>query len=79
MLEVKNVALFIIYTNIVFPVSAVKIIHPDGGGKVLEKKLPASMTVGKLKALIFRVFKIDSDIKLFYKSHKVMVTLLVTC
>ncbi|XP_052768740.1 tubulin-specific chaperone E-like isoform X1 [Mya arenaria] len=49
----------------------VKIICPDlADSKVLEKKLPLTMTVGKLKALIFRVFKIDSDIKLFYKSLK---------
>lgn len=38
--------------------------------KVLEKKLPGTMTVQKLKALIHRLYKIDSEIQLSYLSQK---------
>lgn len=38
--------------------------------KILEKKLPGTMTVQKLKALIYRLYKIDSEIQLSYISQK---------
>ncbi|KAL3873874.1 hypothetical protein ACJMK2_036957 [Sinanodonta woodiana] len=36
----------------------------------VEKKLPASMTVQKLKALIQRLYKVDSEVQLSYISQK---------
>lgn len=40
--------------------------------KPLQKKLPGTMAVGKLKALISRLLKldVDSDIHLYYVSEK---------
>ncbi|KAL4239116.1 hypothetical protein ACF0H5_003818 [Mactra antiquata] len=39
--------------------------------KTLEKKVPGSMTVQKLKALIYRLYKLDTEIQLSYISQKV--------
>ncbi|XP_045187211.2 tubulin-specific chaperone E-like isoform X2 [Mercenaria mercenaria] len=38
--------------------------------KVTEKKLPDTMTIQKLKALIYRLYKLDTEIQLSYLSQK---------
>ncbi|XP_062606244.1 tubulin-specific chaperone E-like [Saccostrea cucullata] len=49
----------------------IKILNPDDSNiKTLQKKLPVTMTVQKLKALIQRLYKVDSEIKLSYVSKK---------
>ncbi|KAH9498249.1 hypothetical protein Btru_009458 [Bulinus truncatus] len=42
--------------------------HPEKG--VLDKKLPATMSIQKLKTLIQRLFKMNSEPRLTYTSHK---------
>lgn len=39
--------------------------------KTFEKKLPGTITVGKLKALLTRILKLDIEIQLSYISQKV--------
>lgn len=49
----------------------IKIVNPDDPNvKPLQKKLPGTMIVQKLKALIQRLYKADSEIKLSYVSKK---------
>nr|XP_022332056.1 tubulin-specific chaperone E-like [Crassostrea virginica] len=49
----------------------IKIVNPDDPNvKALQKKLPGTMIVQKLKALIQRLYKLDSEIKLSYISKK---------
>ncbi|XP_056022932.1 tubulin-specific chaperone E-like isoform X2 [Ostrea edulis] len=49
----------------------ITIMNPDDPNiKTLKKKLPATMTAQKLKALIQRLYKVDSEIKLSYVSKK---------
>ncbi|XP_025104248.1 tubulin-specific chaperone E-like isoform X2 [Pomacea canaliculata] len=49
----------------------IKIFSPQDPEKgVMEKKLPSTMSVQKLKTLIQRIFRLDKDFTLSYISHK---------